>query len=73
MIANAGVANVLAPLWPVEDRVARQFLIAYSRHLPETGPAGALRETCRGFLKDGARLRHWAAFTLVGAGRSWDA
>lgn len=67
----AGAENVLAALWPVNDAVARQFMADYYRSLLKTGPAAALRATCREFIKDGADMSQWASFSLVGVGRRW--
>jgi CHAT domain-containing protein len=68
-LLTAGAQNVLATLWPTEDKIAKPFMLEYYRHLVPLGPSGALQKTCVQFISDKALIKHWAAFALVGAGR----
>jgi CHAT domain-containing protein len=65
----AGAENILGTLWPLEDRVGRLFMSGFYKQLLALGPAEALRQACVQFIQDGALLRHWAGFVLVGPGR----
>lgn len=69
----AGATSVLMTLYPVNDRQARDFMIAfYKRWLAQrqSDPAAALRETKLAYLRDpDSQLRDpkvWAPYVLVG-------
>lgn len=66
---EAGAANVMGTLWPLDDQFGRDFMIEYYRHLPTRGVAGALRQASLRFIGEDEFLRKWAAFVLVGSGR----
>ena len=70
-LLGAGAQNILATLWPIEDEVGRKFVVAFYKHLPEHGPAEALRKACQDFSRQGEPVRRWSAFTLIGGGRPW--
>lgn len=63
----AGARNVLATIWPVDDKAAPELTVPFSAALLERGPAGALNAAERR-LSPTWPVRHWAAFALVGAG-----
>ncbi len=62
----AGARNVLATIWPIDDRAARQLTVPFSAALLERGPAGALSAAERR-LAPTWPVRHWATFALIGA------
>jgi CHAT domain-containing protein len=68
-LLTAGVENVLGTLWPLKDEAGRALMVAFYRHLLDKGPAGALRQACREMMAEGASIRDWAGFVLVGVGR----
>lgn len=67
---SAGVPNVVASLWAVDDRGTADFFEAYHRRLVETGsPAEALRDVQMTYIRSGdafATARIWSAFELFG-------
>lgn len=69
---GAGAENVVGTLWPIEDDVGRLFMKELYRDLLAAGPAEALRRTALQFRDDGALIRQWAAFTVVGSGRAFE-
>jgi CHAT domain-containing protein len=71
-VLGAGAENVVSTLWPIEDRIGRVFMKELYRDLLTAGPAEALRRTASQFRDDGALIRQWAAFTVVGTGRPFD-
>jgi CHAT domain-containing protein/tetratricopeptide (TPR) repeat protein len=67
----AGVPNVVASLWDIDDAVSRRFFTAFHRGLLDAGdPLVALRRTQVAFLHDGdpslAHPASWAAFICMG-------
>jgi CHAT domain-containing protein len=67
----AGVPNVVASLWDIDDSVSRRFFIAFHRALlTEKDPVLALRTAQISLLRgDDAALAHpasWAAFVSMG-------
>lgn len=68
---EAGSQNVLGTLWKLDDQFGRDFMEEFYRHLLQDGPAEAFRKTCLHFLNLDEDLRNWAAFVLVGPGRSF--
>jgi CHAT domain-containing protein len=67
----AGVADVVASLWDVDDALSRDFFITFHRALLEAGDApAALRKAQIAFLRDrDASVAHpasWAAFICMG-------
>ena len=66
---QAGAANVLGTLWPLNDQAGRDFMAQYYKHLGRYGVAGALRQASLAFIGEEQYLRNWAGFVLVGAGR----
>jgi len=65
----AGAANVLATLWPVEDRATARLMSSFYRELASgRSESAALAEAQRAALKD-PRTAHpfyWAGFVLSG-------
>jgi CHAT domain-containing protein len=66
---EAGTSNVIAAQWAVNDEAGRRLMAGVVDHLPDTGPATALREGALAMMRAGAPPRDWAAFTVVGSGR----
>jgi CHAT domain-containing protein len=67
----AGVPNVIASLWDVDDFISHRFFVAFHKALLEEGdPAVALRRVQRSFAREtDEALAHpasWAGFTCVG-------
>ena len=67
----AGVPNVVASLWDVDDALSRRFFVAFHRALLADGePLSALRRVQTAFLRDAdPTLAHpatWAAFLALG-------
>ncbi len=67
----AGVPDVVASLWDIDDTVSRRFFVAFHRAmLAEGDPVLALRKAQIAFLRDAdASLSHpasWAAFICTG-------
>jgi CHAT domain-containing protein/tetratricopeptide (TPR) repeat protein len=67
----AGVPDVVASLWDVDDAISRRFFVGFHRMLLDTGnPILALRKTQVALLlSDDATLAHpasWAAFICMG-------
>lgn len=69
----AGAENVLGPLWPVEDSIARLFMTEFYGALLEMSPAAAIQHASINFIHDNAELSQWAAFLLAGLGRRFTA
>jgi CHAT domain-containing protein len=65
----AGVQNVLATLWPLDDQFGRRFTVEFYKHLLDKGPAEAYRQACLRFFKEDEFIRNWAGFVMVGPGR----
>ena len=64
----AGTPTVMASLWPINDRVSSDFMIAFYQALGPGGKAQALADVQRQFIRN-ARTRHpfyWAPFTIMG-------
>ena len=68
-LLTAGVENVLGTLWPLNDKVIRDFIPQFYKPLLEFGPAEALRQASNQFIQDRKLLRAWAGWVLVGPGR----
>jgi CHAT domain-containing protein len=67
----AGVPDVVASLWDIDDAVSRRFFLAFHRALLADGdPVPALRDAQLALLRgDDASLAHpasWAAFICMG-------
>lgn len=67
----AGVPNVIASLWDVDDALSRRFFVAFHRALLADGePLSALRRVQLAFLREAdPTLAHpaaWAAFRALG-------
>ena len=65
----AGTTTVIATLWPVEDRTAEQYMVAFYGALADGQDAAAAARTARAFLRARpatAHVRDWGAFVLVG-------
>jgi CHAT domain-containing protein len=64
----AGASNVIATLWPVEDRSTSEFMVLFHRRFAETNePGETLVETQRAVARN-PRTAHpfyWAGFVLV--------
>lgn len=69
---GAGAENVIGTLWPLEDEFGRIFMRRLYRERAALRPAQALQRTASYFIGKGARLRQWASFALIGAGRPLD-
>jgi hypothetical protein len=69
---EAGAENVIGTLWPIEDDIGRLFMKELYRDLLEAGPAEALRRTALQFRDDGALIRQWSAFRVVGSGNAFE-
>ncbi|MCI0539706.1 MAG: CHAT domain-containing protein [Verrucomicrobiales bacterium] len=67
---EAGAPNVVGTLWKLDDEFGRNFMIEFYRHLAAEGAASALRKASLQFIKEDEYLRNWAAFILVGSGRT---
>ena len=68
---GAGVPDVVASLWDIDDALSRQFFVAFHRALIAGGePVAALRATQLAYLRGpDASLAHpasWAAFICMG-------
>jgi CHAT domain-containing protein/Tfp pilus assembly protein PilF len=67
----AGASNVVATLWPVEDRSTAQLMAEfYGRYVAQRSPGEALAEAQRAMAREPQRSHpfYWAGFALV-AGR----
>lgn len=68
VFAEAGTRDLLVTLWPVEDRAARDFGLAYHRALLDgLPPALAARAGRRALAAAGHPLAERAAFRAMGA------
>ncbi|MDP9044309.1 MAG: CHAT domain-containing protein, partial [Pseudomonadota bacterium] len=65
----AGASNLLSTLWPVNDAMTELWMQVFYRHLLAVGPAEAARRATTTLIEDGAAIRHWAPFVVVGATR----
>ena len=66
----AGAQNVVATLWPIEDRSAAVLAGNFYRALPGSSPAEALAQAQRTLIRTG-RYRspyYWAAYVVSGSG-----
>jgi len=62
----AGVASVVATLWPIDDQAATPFLVAFHRHLARgVHPTRALRRAQLESL-DSLPVSIWGAFSVIG-------
>jgi CHAT domain-containing protein len=64
---SAGAANVLTTLWSVGDSMTALWMRAFYRHLAQLGPAAASLAATSAMIADGAAIRDWASFVLIGA------
>ena len=65
---TAGAPTVMASLWPINDRVSSDFMIAFYQRLGQAGKAQALADVQRQFIRN-TQTRHpfyWAPFTIMG-------
>lgn len=65
----AGSRSVLASLWSVEDKKARELVIRFYAEGGAADPASALARTQRVAISRGASPNSWAAFVLFGSDR----
>lgn len=65
----AGVTNVVAPLWEIDDQATCELMKVFYRRLLSAGPAEALQQAAIDLMRGGAPIRDWAGFALMGAGR----
>jgi CHAT domain-containing protein len=66
--SQAGAESIIASLWKVNDRAARDVMVAFHRGLQTTDRATALRQAQVALLRD-PRTTHpyyWAPFILLG-------
>ncbi len=71
-ILIAGAHNVMGTLWPVNDEAASQLMIRFYTYVVEHGAAEALRRARGDLIRQGADVRDWASFVVVGPGRRAD-
>ncbi|HEX6091642.1 MAG TPA: CHAT domain-containing tetratricopeptide repeat protein [Gemmatimonadales bacterium] len=66
----AGADNVMATLWPIEDRPTSRIVPQFYRALEGRSPAAALAIAQREAIRDPrtSAPRRWAAFAIAGAG-----
>jgi CHAT domain-containing protein len=66
----AGAKNVVATLWPVQDRAAAELADAYYAALGIGDPVAALGEAQQALLRQDryAHPYHWAGYRITGAG-----
>jgi CHAT domain-containing protein len=64
---SAGAANVLTTLWSVGDSMTALWMRAFYRRLAQLGPASASLAATSGMIANGAAIRDWAPFVLIGA------
>ncbi|HEV8688948.1 MAG TPA: CHAT domain-containing protein, partial [Ideonella sp.] len=63
----AGAARVVASLWPVDDHVTGEFMVAFYRALAGgAAPARALQQAQQALRRAHPHPFHWAAFALYG-------
>lgn len=65
----AGSRAVLASLWSVEDRQARELVLRFYAEGGASDPAGALARAQRVAIGQGRSPMFWAPFVLIGSGR----
>ena len=65
----AGSRAVLASLWSVEDRQAREFILRFYAEGGARDPSGALARTQRVAIRQGLSPMFWAPFVLFGSDR----
>jgi CHAT domain-containing protein len=67
----AGADNVLASLWPIEDRASSRILVRIHAGLGQRDVGAALAEAQRAAIRDPATAapRHWAALIVAGVQR----
>jgi hypothetical protein len=65
----AGAHNVVGALWPVDDAFACRLMIRFYMYLVRKGAAEALRRARADLIAQGADVRDWASFVVVGPGR----
>jgi tetratricopeptide (TPR) repeat protein len=69
-LCRAGIATVLAFLWPVDDDFAMAFTTRYYRHLQKNTPAASLRLTLDDAVNkrfDGIKVEYWQPQFWAGA------
>jgi CHAT domain-containing protein len=69
-LRTAGARNVLVTLWPLDDQLARDFMVDFYKNWltqPQRDPARALRDTQLQWIKqDGKRNpRDWAPYVVI--------
>jgi CHAT domain-containing protein len=69
-LQHAGIRNVIATGWRIEDQAAAHFAERFYDHLRGAAPAQALAATQRDFLRSGrwSDPRFWASYQLSGDG-----
>jgi hypothetical protein len=68
-LLTAGVRDVVATLWPIDDAIGSRFVTRFYNYLLDDGPAEALRKARSDLISQGAAIRDWSAFVVVGPGR----
>jgi len=66
---GAGVENVLASLWTVNDESTRLLMVRFYGHLRKSGPTEALAQAQRELRQSDLRYQapyYWAAFVMAG-------
>jgi CHAT domain-containing protein len=68
----AGADEVMASLWPIEDRATARIIPTFYENLQRMDPVAALAGAQREALRhaDSAAPRQWAAFVVVGGAQS---
>jgi CHAT domain-containing protein len=69
-LRTAGARNVLVTLWPLDDQLARDFMVDFYKNWltqPHSDPAKALRDTQREWIAQTGRNdpRAWAPYVLI--------
>ena len=69
-LLSAGARDVVATLWPIDDAMGRRFVARFYAYVLAHGAAEALRRARADLVAQGAAVRDWSAFVVVGPGRA---
>jgi CHAT domain-containing protein len=72
VLLHAGIRNVIATAWRIEDEPAAEFAKRFYANLAGRSPGDALAAAQREFLRSSALAhpRHWAGYQTSGDGRT---